>query len=694
MTLWPKVEKGNWLVFDSQGGSYIEPAFYAPGQMTAAPAAPAKLGYEFAGWYTDASLTEEYVFGGELTAGTTVYAKWTPSTAGYTILYWTENADDENYSYVGSRDVTGATVGETIVLTSSQTSTNNLDSSYRQYFTYERSDEGRQVSGDGSTIVNVYYARKTYTLTFRERTSGGWWGSGSYETVATITAKYDAYIAEEFEKAPFSTTYAGRAWEATSYYSYALQTLDRMPGANVTFDLYNKSSNTLKTIYYYVQTVESGESTPSWPSRPTSDFELLKTVTTYFNYATYEEEYHEIQGFTRYSASAAGFRNNQKNFTNNTLYLYYIRNTYELSYYNVDGVVRTVDVKYQAPLAEYYEYVPERPASIPESYVFGGWYTSPACEDGTEAAVTLATMPVDGAVVYAKWTAPVFNGTAYLTMGGLGGSYDFQVTYGDTIDESKLPSWEAVYTAAGLTAEEAANYQWRGWCVRSGTEGSYVYTPFNFDTEIYGDVTLYPYYTSAEAYTVQYDAGAGTNAPVDGKTYAQGSYAGCTAGADGAGRAGISVLDGRGAGVLPWRQVRDHGERNADGGIRAEAGDGDGDVLCQRGRRRELHDRRAGKQRIARAGDAGDGGDQPGRVQLHRLGDGAGRRDGVPAGAGSDGRGEPLHGVLCPVAGADGHGIHGRDLPAGGRRELSGAGERTVYAGRDDGQRSKRNGRG
>lgn len=230
VTLWPKVEKGNWLVFDSQGGSYIEPAFYAPGQMTAAPAAPAKLGYEFAGWYTDASLTEEYVFGGELTAGTTVYAKWTPSTAGYTILYWTENADDENYSYVGSRDVTGATVGETIVLTSSQTSTNNLDSSYRQYFTYERSDEGRQVSGDGSTIVNVYYARKTYTLTFRERTSGGWWGSGSYETVATITAKYDAYIAEEFEKAPFSTTYAGRAWEATSYYSYALQTLDRMPG--------------------------------------------------------------------------------------------------------------------------------------------------------------------------------------------------------------------------------------------------------------------------------------------------------------------------------------------------------------------------------------------------------------------------------------------------------------------------------
>lgn len=167
--------------------------------------------------------------------------------------------------------MTGATVGETIVLTSSQTSTNNLDSSYRQYFTYERSDEGRQVSGDGSTIVNVYYARKTYTLTFRERTSGGWWGSGSYETVATITAKYDAYIAEEFEKAPFSTTYAGRAWEATSYYSYALQTLDRMPGANVTFDLYNKSSNTLKTIYYYVQTVESGESTPSWPSRPTSD---------------------------------------------------------------------------------------------------------------------------------------------------------------------------------------------------------------------------------------------------------------------------------------------------------------------------------------------------------------------------------------------------------------------------------------
>ena len=74
--------------------------------------------------------------------------------------------------------------------------------------------------------------------------------------VATITAKYGAYIADEFNKAPFNTTYNGRAWEDTgNTYGYALQTLDRMPGTNVTFRLYDKSSNKLKTIYYWVESL-------------------------------------------------------------------------------------------------------------------------------------------------------------------------------------------------------------------------------------------------------------------------------------------------------------------------------------------------------------------------------------------------------------------------------------------------------
>ena len=222
----------------------------------------------------------------------------------YTVVYWIENADDDGYSYESMRTNTGTT-GTEVVLSDNWNgySTSNIASAYRNYFEYNpsnptsRYDRGKIIAGDGSTVVNVYFSRKTYTLTFQARSGNRW------QTVATITAKYNADIAGEFEKAPFNTTYEGRAWEDTGrVYNYALQTLDRMPGQNVSFRLYQKSSETLKTIYYYVQKPDSTADLTQWPgNRPTTDYQLLKTVKTYFNYATYEEEYHEIQGFTRFS---------------------------------------------------------------------------------------------------------------------------------------------------------------------------------------------------------------------------------------------------------------------------------------------------------------------------------------------------------------------------------------------------------
>ena len=505
ITLYPKVENGHWITYDSKGGSYVEPAFVAPSDVTAAPAAPSRPGYTFGGWTLNGSA---FTFGGALSENIQLEASWRANDTTYTVVYWIENADDEGYSYEGSRTNAGVT-GSTVTLSNNQNgySTSNINSGYRSYFTYERYDTGKTIAGDGSTIVNVYYSRNTYTLTFQ---AGGRW---STTTVATITAKYNAYIADEFGKAPFSTTYSGRAWEATSYYDYALQTLDRMPGRNVTFNLYDQSSYTLKTIYYYVQKVDSTANSPSWGQ--SGQYDQLKTVQTYFNYATYDEEYHEIEGFTRFSRSQAGFdRNDSKNFSNSRLNLYYIRNSYDLQFYNVNGIVNTASVKYQAPLAGHLNYVPSRPANIPASYEFVGWYTSPACEDGTEAADNLTTMPAGDVVVYAKWAAPTFTGTIHVTMAGNGATNTIEIPYGGTIDENTL-----------VHEEVPAGSEWVGWTIRTGSEGNYTYTPFNFDTQIYGDITLYPYYVSTAAFTVSYDANGGSGAPADSKHYAQDSYA-------------------------------------------------------------------------------------------------------------------------------------------------------------------------
>ncbi len=48
------------------------------GSAASAPAEPSAAGYLFAGWFSDAALTEPFVFGRAINANVTVYAKWTP----------------------------------------------------------------------------------------------------------------------------------------------------------------------------------------------------------------------------------------------------------------------------------------------------------------------------------------------------------------------------------------------------------------------------------------------------------------------------------------------------------------------------------------------------------------------------------------------------------------------------------------
>ena len=48
-------------------------------------------GFDFGGWYKDAACTNgnEFRFGYELEANTTIYAKWTEVTSGnYTVIIW------------------------------------------------------------------------------------------------------------------------------------------------------------------------------------------------------------------------------------------------------------------------------------------------------------------------------------------------------------------------------------------------------------------------------------------------------------------------------------------------------------------------------------------------------------------------------------------------------------------------------
>ena len=351
------------------------------------------------------------------------------------------------------------------------------------------------VAADGSTTLNVYFNRTTFILTFKSGNS----------TVATISEKWGASISKKFSEAPFNTTYNGRAWKCTDInkYNYALQTLDVMPQFNATFNLYDKSSQTLKTIYYYVEKVGANVSEDTWPgtnSTPdTTNFTLLKEVDTYFNFATYEEEYHEMVGFTRYSTSVSGFGSDKKrDFSNNKLYLYYLRDEYNLVFNNYGATERTESVLYEAPLSTYGSFTLDSSKAPdvyqPGSVEFKGWYLAPQTpndfnlENATPFDFANSTMPASDMILYAWWAPVEHTVTFYYDYAALeagtiytedGKEKQFGVPHGSKIQYPYTPPKDPT----------SSYYSFVGWAYKDATGTEYLWE-FDYST-VTEDVNLY-----------------------------------------------------------------------------------------------------------------------------------------------------------------------------------------------------------
>ena len=177
--------KGHWLIFDEQikGATYNAPQFIKSGETTSEPRPASEMvlnGYDFNGWYTDKECTTQFDFGNELTETITIYAKWTEKTeAEYTVIVWTQNLDMTGYDFGDSIKLSGP-VGQTISSVEQKGQGNDAyavingndyrgqvsDSLNLTGFHLKDFDNNKSVSAQGNTVVNVYYDRTEYTLTF------------------------------------------------------------------------------------------------------------------------------------------------------------------------------------------------------------------------------------------------------------------------------------------------------------------------------------------------------------------------------------------------------------------------------------------------------------------------------------------------------------------------------------------------
>ena len=104
----------------------------------------------------------------------------------YTVAYWLQNADDDDYSYIGAvekHENSGETVYPKDDLTATTPicaddthtkSTDHTEDCYPKNFKHyvydgEKTNEVNRelvIKGDGSSVLNIYYTRKYYTLRF------------------------------------------------------------------------------------------------------------------------------------------------------------------------------------------------------------------------------------------------------------------------------------------------------------------------------------------------------------------------------------------------------------------------------------------------------------------------------------------------------------------------------------------------
>lgn len=530
--------------FDLDGGYGVEP-IYARYGAPISVGTPTKPGYSFNGWNPELPATMP-------AESATHKATWKVGTTSYTVVYWYENANDDGYSYVADQKITDVAPG--ISVSSDTYKDANFNNKDAKHFTYNANKaETVTVAGDGSTILNVYFTRNTYTLTFKggqktltcgkeehTHTHDGWYyvafdgtyyyggcyPPGSYEGLGTgtggakkptcgksehthsskcyttsdltITAKYQADIHKNFPIKDGDETIWWKVPDGTETYGELdqqtyLGSIDTMPGENITFKKYDTESGA--KIYYYVETLNGTSGDTTYNGKNYTQYKVIDLDYSTSVNLTYKEEFHPITGFTQGDSNPTLPVNGSVPMHRDN-YLYYTRSSYNLKFYNYNAYVdgKGGSVQYEAPLSSYC-FEPEYPSNLEKNaYKFDGWYTTAGCYAGSEVNWATATMPASDVTLYAKWVPVTHTVKTYQTENDLNnvGSElgTWTVSHGKTVENPPANPSKGEYTFVGWFYKDA-----------DGTEHA-----FDFSMPVTKDLNLYAKWSSNTLveYTIKY----------------------------------------------------------------------------------------------------------------------------------------------------------------------------------------------
>ena len=297
----------------------------------------------------------------------------------------------------------------------------------------------------------------------------------------TITAKYGADIHSNFPIKDGNETIWWKVPDGCQSFvpGNNLGTIDTMPGENITFE--KDASESGAKIYYYVETLNGAAGDTTLNGKNYKQYKVVDLTYSSSTSLTYAEEFHPITGFTQGDSNPYLPKDGKVRMKQNN-YLYYTRNSYELSFYNYNAVVdgKGGSVQYEAPLSSYY-FKPDYPDKLEKNaYVFSGWYTTSGCFEGSEADLNTLTMPASDLVLYAKWVPKTHTVKTYLTK--------------DVLDNNgqAIQTWTDVPHGTALTDppanREREPYTFVGWFYISDTDEE---KAFDFSMPVNRDLNLY-----------------------------------------------------------------------------------------------------------------------------------------------------------------------------------------------------------